>query len=122
MMAKFKGKVAYVDFWASWCGPCRSGIERVKSLKEELKDEEVVFVYITNQSTPEKTWENMIPDIKGEHFRVSTDEWNFLSEKFNISGIPHYVLVDKTGHVVEPKMGYHANEALKNKLLEHINK
>lgn len=122
MMEKFKGKVVYVDFWASWCGPCRSGIESIKPLKEELKDEDVVFVYITNQSTPEKTWENMIPDIKGEHFRVSDDEWNFLSEKFNISGIPHYVLVDKTSQVVKPKMGHYGNEALKQIILEQINK
>ncbi len=122
MMEKFKGKVVYVDFWASWCGPCRSGIESIKPLKEELKDEDVVFVYITNQTTPEKTWENMIPDIKGEHFRVSDDEWNFLSEKFNISGIPHYVLVDKTSQVVKPKMGHYGNGALKQIILEQINK
>ena len=117
MMAKFRGKVVYVDFWATWCGPCISGIKRIAPLKEEMKDEDVVFVYITNQTSPENAWQNRIPDIKGEHYRVSSDEWNYLSQKFNISGIPHYTLVNKEGEVVKPHLGHQSNEALK-KLLE----
>ena len=53
------------------------------------------IVYITNPTSPQSTWANMISDIKGEHYRVGNDEWNFLAAKFNISGIPHYVLVIK---------------------------
>jgi thiol-disulfide isomerase/thioredoxin len=117
IISKYKGKVVYVDFWASWCGPCRSGISRVKPLKEEMAGKNVVFLYITNQTTPEGTWENMIPDIKGEHYRVSADEWNYLSSKFNISGIPHYVLVGKDGEVINPHLGHLMNDGLK-KLLE----
>ncbi|KQB40161.1 Redoxin family protein [Flavobacterium daejeonense] len=117
IMNKYKGKLVYVDFWATWCGPCRSGIERVKPLKEEMKDQDIVFVYLTNQSSPEQTYSAMIPDIKGEHYRLSTDEWNYLAAKFNISGIPHYVLVGKNGEVINPKLGQHSNEDLK-KILE----
>lgn len=113
MLAKFKGKVVYVDFWATWCGPCMQGIKEIAPLKDEMKDQEVVFLYITNQSSPEKTWNNSIPNIKGEHYRVSEDEWNYLSQKFNISGIPHYVLVNKKGEVVNPKLGHNSNESLK---------
>ncbi len=116
MMMKYRGKVVYVDFWATWCGPCRSGIEQIKPLKEELANKNVVFVYITNQTSPQQTWENMIPDIKGEHFRVSPDEWNYLSGKFNISGIPHTVLVDKEGVILNPHLGYMDNQSLKNML------
>ena len=101
IISKYKGKVVFVDFWATWCGPCRSGIKKMKPFKELYKDEEVVFIYISSPSSPEATYNNMIPDIKGEHYRVSSDEWNYLKSKFNISGIPHYLLVNKEGEVVK---------------------
>lgn len=122
MIAKFKGKVVYVDFWATWCGPCKSGIERIKPLKEEMKNEDVVFLYITNQTSPEGTWKNSIPDIKGEHYRVSSDEWNYLTDKFKISGIPHYTLVNKTGDVVKDKLGHMTNPKLKSMLQKELSK
>lgn len=120
IMSKYKGKVVYVDFWATWCGPCRSGIERIKPLKEDMKNENVVFVYITGPSSPQNTWENMIADIKGEHYRVSADEWNYLCSKFNISGIPHCTLVDKEGNVVNPSLGFQNNDYIKTLLMKYL--
>ena len=117
---KYKGKVIYVDFWATWCGPCRGGIEQIKPLKEELAGKDIVFVYITNPSSPQSTWSNMIPDIKGEHYRVTTDEWNFLTSMFNISGIPHYVLVGKSGEIISPNFGHFDNQTLKRELEKYI--
>lgn len=122
MLEKFKGKVVYVDFWATWCGPCKSGTKRIAPLKEEMKDKDVVFLYVTNQTSPEGTWKNAIANIKGEHYRVSTDEWNYLSQKFNISGIPHYTLVNKNGEVVKPKMGHLSNDRLKTILKTEMGK
>ena len=112
-MKKYRGKVVYVDFWATWCAPCLSGIEKIKPLKEEMAGKDVVFVYLTNQTSPKETYENMIPDIKGEHYRLSTDEWNILSGKFNVTGIPHIVLVDKNGVVANPHITFIENSVLK---------
>ena len=120
IMEKYKGKVVYVDFWATWCAPCRSGIAQIKPLKEEMADENVAFVYITNHTSPKTTYDNMIPGIKGEHYRVSADEWNVLSGMFNISGIPHCVLVGKDGKVINPHLGYHENPELKALLMKSI--
>lgn len=120
IMEKYKGKVVYVDFWATWCAPCRSGIERIKPLKDELANENVAFVYITNQTSPKATYDNMIPTIKGEHYRVSADEWNILSGMFKISGIPHYTLVGKDGKVINPHLSHMENPQLKTLLMKHI--
>lgn len=120
IMAKYKGKVIYVDFWATWCAPCRSGIEQIKPLKDEMAGENVAFVYISGPSSPKATYDNMIPTIKGEHYRVSDDEWNILCGTFNISGIPHYVLVGKDGKVINPHLGHYENAQLKALLMKHI--
>lgn len=120
IIKKYKGKVVYVDFWATWCSPCRSGIEQIKPLKEELVGENIAFVYITGPSSPKGTWANMIPDIKGEHYRVSSDEWNYLGSKFNITGIPHYMLVGKNGEMINPNLNHMGNAELKAELLKRV--
>lgn len=120
IMAKYRGKVVYVDFWATWCGPCRSGIREIAPLKEELKAENVAFVYITNETSPEETYKNMIPTIKGEHYRLKQDEYNYLATKFQVTGIPHYVLVDKEGKVIYPHLGFNTNENLKELFKKYL--
>jgi thiol-disulfide isomerase/thioredoxin len=121
IMKKYKGKMVFIDFWATWCGPCRSGMEQMKPLKEEMKDKDLVFVYITNPSSPQRTWELLIPDIHGEHYYLTQDEWNIMAARFKVSGIPHYVLVDKKGKVVQDKIYFaSANAELKEMFKEYL--
>lgn len=118
IMKKYKGNVVFVDFWATWCGPCRSGMEKIKPLKEELKNEKIKFVYLTNPTSPKSTWETMIPDIDGEHYYLTQDEWNTIAARFKVSGIPHYVLVDKTGKVANEKVYFASSNVELKKMFE----
>lgn len=100
---RYKGKVIYIDFWATWCGPCRNAIKKIAPLKEEMKNDNVVFLYLTGESSPKKVWENSIPDIRGEHYRLSNSQWEYICKHFEINTIPHYMIVDKYGKIIDPK-------------------
>jgi thiol-disulfide isomerase/thioredoxin len=122
IVSKYKGKIVFIDFWATWCAPCRSGMENIKPLKEELEGKDIEFVYITNHTSPLETWNRMVPDIKGQHYRIEPDEWNKLASRFNISGIPHYMLVDKSGNIVKDKIYFaSSNSELRKMFEEYLN-
>ena len=97
----YKGNVLYVDFWEMSCGPCRGGMLQMRDEVEANKDKPVKYLYVTDD-TPQKCKSFLEPNnIKGEHIHITRSEWGYLQEKFQFTGIPFVVHVDKQGKVRE---------------------
>ncbi|WP_419033216.1 TlpA family protein disulfide reductase [Dysgonomonas gadei] len=113
IVAKYKGKVVVVDFWATWCGPCLAAMKRTESIKSEYADKDVVFVYITNPSSVRKTWEEKIPQIGGEHFYLTDEAWDYILEQFDFEGIPTYLIFDKEGKLKRKSVSFMGIEKMR---------
>lgn len=120
--SKFKGKVILVDFWATWCGPCKMAMKQMKPMKEDLAGKDIVYVFIAGENSPKEVWDNMIPDIHGEHYRVTNAQWNYLSKEFGIQGVPTYIVVDKEGGIAQKYTGFPGVDAMKRELLKVLEK
>ncbi len=100
-LSDLKGKVVYMDFWASWCGPCKGEMPYAKKLKEHFKDnKDVVFLYVSIDEK-EEAWKKGITamDISGIHAR--TPGWGGeIAKLYKIQSVPSYFLIDKKGNFV----------------------
>ncbi|MFC2107509.1 thioredoxin-like domain-containing protein [Bacteroidota bacterium] len=105
VLAKYKGNVIYLDFWASWCGPCKAEMPNSAKLSKKLKDEAVVFLYCSTDRDPD-AWERMIRimQLHGLHYRLGKNTRKPVFEEYGIRYIPHYVIFDKKGKMVKNNM------------------
>jgi len=101
VMSEFKGKVVYVDFWASWCGPCIGQMPYSEKLHEKYKDKEVAFLYISLDRNA-NAWKKGIKKYKinGYHWKPDQKQINEIMKKFKVRTIPRYMLVSKKGEVL----------------------
>ncbi len=98
----FRGKVVYLDFWATWCGPCMREIPYAKELKKRFKDEnDLVFLYISVDHD-EEAWREGVAEneIEGIHLNVKGRDHEVV-RNYNVWGIPSYFIIDRNGVIFD---------------------
>ena len=106
IVANYRGKVVLVDFWATWCGPCMVAMKSILPMKDEMKGKDVVFLYLTGETSPLGDFTKTYPTITGEHYRMNNAQWRYMCDTYEIPGIPTYMVYDRQGKLIERFLGF----------------
>lgn len=101
-LADMKGKILYIDVWATWCGPCCREIPHLETLVEKMKENtDVRFISLSIDENRE-AWTNKLAkdNPAWEQFILSTDEQQKFMAAWSIAGIPRFIILDREGNIV----------------------
>jgi len=127
LLRSLKGSYVFVDFWASWCGPCRQQIPYLRKLKSEFNNKNIKFVSISiDKDDDGKQW---IAASKEEglfeeslSFRLLNGNVNPLLSMFEIETIPRYLLYNLNGDLISGNFMTPDKEEFKSALLKELSR
>jgi thiol-disulfide isomerase/thioredoxin len=119
-LASLKGKVVVVDFWATWCGPCKASFPGMQKAVNKFADsKDVAFVFIDTWENADDKEKNAADFIASKQytFNVLMDNEDKTVAAFGVSGIPTKFVIDKNGNIRFKSVGFNGNdEELVNEL------
>ncbi|MHB1922380.1 MAG: TlpA family protein disulfide reductase [Chitinophagaceae bacterium] len=102
LISPYKGRVVFVDFWGTWCAPCREQMKYVPALERHFAGKKITFLYVCDENGdfPLRKWERMVKfyHLKGEHYIMNPHLAREKSLLFG-PGYPGYVILDKSGDI-----------------------
>ena len=102
-LSDFKGKLVYIDLWATWCGPCKTQIPFLNELEEKYKEKNISFVSISIDKLKNiEKWKNMIKSKEmGGIQLIAENAWESeFAVALNVESIPRFVLLDQKGNII----------------------
>jgi len=103
-LSDYKGKVVVLDFWATWCGPCRASFPGMQELITKYKNDKIEFFFVDvwEKGEPKETQESVTKFISDHKysFNVLYDFKDEIVSKYDIQGVPSKIVIDKEGNIV----------------------
>lgn len=99
-----KGKVIYVDFWGTWCSPCKKELKEVPAIRKAMEGKDVVFMYLASYSE-DNSWRTVIKQnrLTGTdviQYNLPQNQQDLLQRLFSINSYPTHILINKKGETV----------------------
>ncbi|MBI3143199.1 MAG: TlpA family protein disulfide reductase [Bacteroidetes bacterium] len=101
-LADFKGKIVVIDFWGTWCGPCKRELPYSRELETHFKDrDDLAFVFVALERGGRDYWKQFVEsnDLPGVQLYATNDIKSL--RPYKITSVPRYVLVDKDGNIID---------------------
>jgi len=102
-LSELKGKPVFLDFWATWCGPCRRALPHTQAFSEKYKDKAHILA-VNVREDKEKVRAFM--EQNQYTFRVLMDSEGKTARAYGVRGIPQFVVIDAQGNIAFIKVGY----------------
>lgn len=124
-LASLKGKLLYIDVWATWCGPCIKEMPFLKELVEEYRGKEIEFVSISIDSKNDyDKWRKMVSekDIGGIQLYDSDGLNSEFMKAFSVSIIPRFMMIDPKGNIISGNAPRPSSEKVRQYIDNHLTK
>ncbi len=114
------GKVVMIDFWATWCPPCRESVPELKDLAAKYPADKFVLISVSADEDQEK-WREFVADKKMTWTQYFDADKHML-DLFNVHSFPTYVLIDKEGIIRERVSGLNPQQTVGSRMKEPLKK
>lgn len=110
-LEQYRGQVVYVDFWASWCGPCRKSLPLLNELRQELHDQgfEVLAINLDDDAADGLRFLEQFP----VQYPTLHDSQGDTPQRFGLRGMPTSYLIDRQGNLVAKHEGFKPSDMKK---------
>ncbi len=104
-LSSLRGKVVFLNVWATWCGPCREEMPSMETLYEAFKNRNDFVILAVSQDRRGRA--AVQPYVEKNHFQfdILLDPDNVVGDAYNVSGVPETFIIDRRGRIVAHHMG-----------------